>query len=339
MLVEKLKSVDAFVVFDFEDAAFSTGVVRCAPKILVDGATWLARSQTYQLASFELKGGGASAGVNAPAEARSDAIASFVGEIEPWVASRRLVPDAAKGVRGEDLESLHAVDPRPDAYWTRAGSFSAEGIVASLEVALGGLAGQTVAIEGLDEIGVAVASAVIERGGRVVSVGTSAGAATDPAGFGAEALVSLWREHGVDLVRELAAEVEPGGAVLGASADALVCGSRAGIVDHVVAAGCSVRTLVPSGPIPVTAKGLAVLTRAGVRVLPDFITTAGPLVGGLAPALDGSVASPSGVSEVVAAVLTEVVDDEHSPVLAACRRAESFIGGWRPSLPFGRPLA
>jgi len=96
---------------------------------------------------------------------------------------------------------------------------------------------------------------------------------------------------------------------------------------------------VPSGPIPVTAKGLAVLTRAGVRVLPDFITTAGPLVGGLAPALDGSVASPSDVGEVVAAVLTEVVDDEHSPVLAACRRAESFIGGWRPSLPFGRPLA
>jgi hypothetical protein len=109
------------------------------------------------------------------------------------------------------------------------------------------------------------------------------------------------------------------------------------VVDHGVAAGCSVRALVPSGPIPVTAKGLAVLRRAGVVVLPDFITTAGPLLGGTRPALDG--AKPDDVGAVVAAALHEVVDHDLGPVLGACHRAESFLGTWRSELPFGRPLA
>ena len=85
VLVERLKNVDAFVVFDLEDAPCSAGVVRSAPKILLDGATWLARSATYQFASFEIRAGGASAGVNAAPDARPEAVAAFVAEVQPWV--------------------------------------------------------------------------------------------------------------------------------------------------------------------------------------------------------------------------------------------------------------
>jgi glutamate dehydrogenase/leucine dehydrogenase len=337
LLVEKLKTVDAFVVFDLDDAPTSLGVVRSAPKILVDGATWLARSQTYQLASFELKAGGASAGVNAPPDARDAAVAAFAAEIEPWVAAGRLVPDAAKGVRPDDLAPLRSVDPRPADYWDRCPSLAATGIVASLEVALDGLEGRTIAIEGFDDASAVVVTGVAERGARVVAVGTAAGTAVDPAGFPADAVAGAWGAHGVDLVRELAADPEPVGAVLGATADALVCGSRAGVVDHGVAAGCSVGVVVPSGPIPVTAKGLAVLRRAGVVVLPDFITTAGPLLGGAAPVLDG--AAPPDVAPAIAAALRDVIGHEQGPVLGACHRAEAFLRTWRSELPFGRPLA
>ncbi len=342
MLVERLKNVDAFVVFDFEDAPCSAGPVRSAPKILLDGATWLARSVTYQFASFEIRAGGASAGVNAAPDARPDAVAAFVAEIQPWVASRRFVPDAAKGVVPADLGPLREVDPRPAGYWNDVAAWVPAGIAAAADLAVGGLDGRTVAIEGLDATGMGVAADVAARGGRVVAVGTAAGTALDEAGIDAGRLAEGWQNHGPDLVRDLVPEPGPPGEVLGVPADVLFVGSRAGIIDHGVAAGCAVKAVVPSGPIPVTAKGLAVLRRAGVCVLPDFVTIAGGMLGGLAPALDGDgpeTRSTEQIGEQVRAVLGEVLDHDQGPLLGACHRAEAFLRSWRDDLPFGRPLA
>jgi glutamate dehydrogenase/leucine dehydrogenase len=341
LLVEKLTSVDAFVVFDFEDAPTALGVVRSAPKILVDGATWLARSQTYQLAIFEQRAGGASAGINARPEARTDAIAAFVTEIEPWVASRRFLPDAARGVQPDQLAPLRAADPRPDDYWARRAELAAAGLEAATIAAVGGLDGRSVVIEGFDETGLELARRVVAQGGSVAAVSTADGTAVQPSGLSIDALDAAWAAHGADLVRELVPDLEPPGRVFGVTADILVCGSRTGIVDHGVAAGCDVKALVPSGPIPVTAKALAVLQRAGVVVLPDFVTTAGPLLGAALPALDGE-GPPLTVDDVAAtigAVITDVLSDESGPVLGACLRAEAFMRTWRDELPFGRPLA
>ena len=71
MTTRKLSTTDAFVVVDLPDAPVAAGVVRLAPKVLIDGATWLARSQTYQFAVFGRKASGASAGINAAADALS----------------------------------------------------------------------------------------------------------------------------------------------------------------------------------------------------------------------------------------------------------------------------
>lgn len=342
MLVERLKGVDAFVVFDFDDAPCSAGVVRSAPKILLDGATWLARTATYQFAAFEVKAGGASAGVNAPPDARADAVAAFVSEVRPWVASRRFVPDAARGVARSDLDALRDVDPRGADYWNGADALTSAGVVAAAELAVGGLSGRTVAIEGFDEVGMAIAEEVASRGGRVVALGNAAGTALDLAGFDAARLAAAWQSHGPDVVPELVPEPGPAGEVLGVSADVLFVGSRAGVIDHGVAVGCAAKAVVPWGPIPVTAKGLAVLRRAGVCVLPDFITTAGAMLGRLAPALEGDGASPrttAQVAEQVQGALREVFDHEQGPLLGACHRAEAFLRSWRTELPFGRPLA
>jgi len=339
--VERLKETDAFVVFDLDDAPVSAGVVRSAPKILVDGATWLARSTTYQFASFGIRAGGASAGVNASPEIRHDALAAFVAEVRPWVESRRFVPDAAKGVTLDDLSPLRDVDPRPAGFDAAAPALLAAGIVASADLAVERLEGCTVAIEGFDAVGAQVASELAMRGARLVAVGTADGTVLQETGLDAAAVAAAWQAHGPALVRELAPEPGPAGEVLGVDADLLIVGSRAGVVDHGVAAGCSCRVVVPSGPIPVTAKGLAVLRRAGVRVLPDFVTTAGAMLGGLAPSLDGSAAlrTPDEVASAVRDVLGEVLDHEQGPLLGACLRAEVFLRSWRDQLPFGRPLA
>ena len=53
VVVNKLPDTDAFVVEDLDGASTHVGIVRLAPKILVDGATTLARSMTYLFASFE----------------------------------------------------------------------------------------------------------------------------------------------------------------------------------------------------------------------------------------------------------------------------------------------
>jgi glutamate dehydrogenase/leucine dehydrogenase len=344
VLVERLKDVDAFVVFDLDDAPVSAGVVRSAPKILVDGATWLARTATYQFASFGIQAGGASAGVNAAPDSRPGAIESFVTEVEPWVASKRFVPDAAKGVAADDLVALRNADPRPTAFWADgvATGLVAATIVASAELATGGLDGRTVAIEGFDGVGARVATELAARGACLVAIGTADGTALQESGFDAAAIADAWRAHGTALVRELALEPGPAGEVLGVDADVLIAGSKAGVIDHGVAAGCSCRIVVPSGPIPVTAKGLAVLRREGVCVLPDFVTTAGAVLGGLAPALDGASGATRTTDDVSAQVrgaLGEVLDHDQGPLLGACHRAESFLRTWRDTLPFGRPLA
>ena len=43
--------------------------------------------------------------------------------------------------------------------------------------------------------------------------------------------------------------------------------------------------------------------------------------------------------DTVTGILDEVATHEEGPLLGACARAEAFLGTWRPSLPFGRPLA
>jgi glutamate dehydrogenase (NAD(P)+) len=345
--IHKLTSADAFIVFDLDDAP-AVGATRSAPKILVDGATLLARTLTYRFASFERRLGGASSGINAAPEALAAAIAAYVAEVGPMFTAGRVLLEPAKGLSAEDFAPLRAVDPRPEAYWDLEDELAGLGAAVAAEAA-GGLAGRTVAIEGFDATGPALARAVAERGGRVVAVATAAGTARSAEGFGPEALAAGWAEHGAGLVTAevigvAASEPAAPGAVFGVEADVLVAGSKPGVIDHEVAAGVVARVVVPGGPVPVTAKGLAVLRRAGVLVLPDFVTTAGPLFAW--PDGDGTVTDPrrpeearAAVTDGIAGVLAEVLGNEDGPLLAACYRAESFLRGWREQLPFGRPLA
>lgn len=112
--------------------------------------------------------------------------------------------------------------------------------------------------------------------------------------------------------------------------DVLVVGSKPGLIDHELAAALRTQVVVPAGPLPVTARGLAFAVRAGIVVLPDFVTTAAPLIAGLDP--DGGDPAAR-----IAAVIAEVADHPEGHLLGACERAEKFLTVWA-SIPFGRPL-
>jgi glutamate dehydrogenase (NAD(P)+) len=325
----KLSTVDAFVVVDLDDAPVATGIVRQGPKILPSGAEDLARSLTYTYASLGMNRSGASAGINAPDDAKADAIAAFAAEVAGMGGAVLL--DPGKGVTAADLAPLAANDPRAVLTGAQRDALVAAGACAAAEHALGGLSGARVAIEGFGPSSKALVQRLATAGATVVAVSTAKGSAQKAEGFGSDELL-----QGAALVGEGA---PPAFKVLGAPCDVLFTGSKAGAIDHKGSPFITARAVVPTAAIPVTAKALAALRRAGIAVLPDFVTLAGPVLAqwGAPGRTDAELAVETAAA--VKGILDDVAGDADGPLLAACKRAEAHLASWRSTLPFGRPLA
>lgn len=117
-----------------------------------------------------------------------------------------------------------------------------------------------------------------------------------------------------------------------ADCDVLLVAGKAGALEHDLAGTVRAKAVVPLTPVPVTARALAVLGRAGVVVVPDFISTAAPLLA----ALDPTGGDPM---ERVSAAVAELAGEGTNLWMACALRAEEFLKTWQPELPFGRPLA
>lgn len=287
MQFQKLTSTDGFIVFDLDDAP-AIGVVRLAPKVLRDSAELLARSTTYAAASFGLRVGGASAGINAKPDDRDAALAAFLEEVTELVESGRLLPGPGLGITPDDLAPLPRADVRMLAFdQTTSGE---SGVAAALG-ALGSLDGRRMAIVGNGPLTEAAAASAAANG-----------AAPEPQ------------------------------ASFDADCDVLLVAGKAGVLDHDLAATVKARVVVPLTPVPVTARALAVLSRAEVVVVPDFLSTAGPMLAALAP--DGG--DPM---ERVHAAVAELAGEGTNLWMAATLRAEELLRTWQDALPFGRPLA
>lgn len=113
--------------------------------------------------------------------------------------------------------------------------------------------------------------------------------------------------------------------------DVLLVAGKAGVLEHDLAATVQAKVVVALTPVPVTARALAVLGRAGVVVVPDFLSTAAPLLATVDA--DGGDAMTR-VHDAVAALTGE------GPNLwmAAVAKAEDHLRTWQDALPFGRPL-
>lgn len=122
-------------------------------------------------------------------------------------------------------------------------------------------------------------------------------------------------------------------AAMDAEADVLLVAGKAGVLEHDLAATVRARVVVPLTPVPVTARALAVLGRAGVVVVPDFLSTAAPVLTAVAAA--GDDAAMLRVHDAVAALAGEGTN----LWMAAVTKAEDHLRTWQDALPFGRPLA
>jgi hypothetical protein len=291
--IHKLSSTDAFIAFDLPGAP-SVGVTRLARKVLQDGAELLARSTTYAFASFGIEMGGGSAGINAEGDGRDPAVAAFVEETKDLVADGRWATDPGLGLREADLAPLRIADRRPPELWTD------------------GLA-QTLAGQG------AVAAAGAVRPGGLAGA-TCAFVGSGPVVDAARAAVEA---AGASVVE---------GDLPGTEADVLFVAGKAGVIDHEVVPDIAAGIVVPLTPVPITARAHAELTKAGTVHVPDFLSTAAPLLH----------AHADGVTDPVAAVadkVTSLAPKGTGMWMAAVEEAEAFLRTWRDELPFGRPLA
>jgi hypothetical protein len=119
---------------------------------------------------------------------------------------------------------------------------------------------------------------------------------------------------------------------LDAPCDVLFVAGKAGVLDHAAASAVQARTIVPLTPAPVTARALAVLGRADRVVIPDFLSTAAPLLA----TFDAAGGDP--VQRIHTAV-TDLADQGTGLWLAAAKAAEANLATWTKEKPFGRPLA
>ncbi len=342
MRLHKFSDVDAFVALDLDGAEAASGPVRWARKILQGGAKDLARSQTYTYAALQMRCSGASAGINAEAPGRGEAVAAFVAEAAALVADGTYLPDAAKGVGDQDLAPLREADPRNadrlDAFGSQCDGLSA---AAAADAAVG-LDGRTAVIEGFSAGGPSLAEAVSQRGGRVVGLATAEGSLADEGGFDPGALAEAWSAHGDKALGALAGSgdglAEPW-ALWGLAADVVFAGSKMGAIHHGIAEGLDCRALVPSGRLAYTSKALAVCRRGGIAAVPDFVALAGSTVAAWSSPDAGDEEVRAEIARAVAALMDEALDADDGPFLGACYAAEAFLSTWQDELPFGRPLA
>ncbi len=117
-----------------------------------------------------------------------------------------------------------------------------------------------------------------------------------------------------------------------ADCDVLLVAGKAGALEHDLAATVKAGIVVPLTPVAVTARALAVLGRAGIVVVPDFLAGAAPLLA----ALD---AGGGDAMERVHGAVADLAGHGTGLWMAAVERAETHLRTWRDALPFGRPLA
>ncbi len=341
----RLKTVDAYIAFDFE-CPTSAGGTRLAPDVTERETQLLARAMSYKFAVLETKFGGAKGAIRATPATRDDAIRHYVDEIRPMVLATKFLTSTDLGTMPEDLKSLPGTDQADlmhteyrgmplDAYLTGLG------VATAAETVLGGLEGRTAAIEGFGKVGGATAVEMARRGARLVAFSTIHGFVQRPSGFDVKELLHLRSQYGDRLIEHLAEEVQPVAGLFLVEADVLVPGARIGVIDESRARALKARVVAPGANVPYTAGALEVLRERGIPALADFVCNSGATIGYVTDGLLRADEAVAAVEKRVRELTKESAKDPKGPLSGAARIAEAHLRTWlEPAqMPDGPALA
>ena len=330
----RLKTVDAYIAFDFE-CPTSAGGTRLAPDVTERETQLLARAMSYKFAVLETKFGGAKAAIRATPATRDDAIRHYVEEIRLMVLATKFLTSTDLGTMPEDLKSLPGTDQADlmhteyrgmplDAYLTGLG------VATAAETVLGGLEGRTAAIEGFGKVGGATAVEMARHG-----------FVQRASGFDVDELLHLRSRHGDRLIEHLGEEVQPVAGLFMVEADVLVPGARIGVIDESRARSLKARVVAPGANVPYTAGALELLRERGIPALADFVCNSGATIGYVTDGLLRADEAVAAVEKRVRELTKESVKDPKGPLSGAARIAEAHLRTWLDpaQMPDGPALA
>jgi glutamate dehydrogenase/leucine dehydrogenase len=341
----RLKTVDAYVAFDFE-CPTSAGGTRLAPDVTERETQQLARAMTYKFAVLGVNFGGAKAAVRASEADRDDAMRRYCDEVRPLVERRSFLTATDLGTRPEDLSSLSSTEQGDLMHTDYRGMpldafITGLGVTVAAETVLGSLHGRTVAIEGFGKIGGATALEMARRGAKVIAFSTVHGAVTDARGFDVGELLGLRAAHGDRLIEHLGADIRPTSEVFEVEADVCVPGARVGVLDERRARTLRAKVVAPAANVPYTRRGLEGLRERGVVALADFVCNSGATIGYATDGLTTAEQAVAAVERRVRELTSEAMRDADGPFEGARKLAEAHLRTWvdAAQLPDGPPLA
>ena len=346
MTLRRLRTVDGFIAFDFDDAAVSAGGTRLAPDVSERETQLLARAMTYKFAILGRRTGGAKGAIRGTSDQKPELMRRYCVEILPLVRSMTFLTGADLGTSYDDFAPLRNPADPPHAMGSDVGGVPLEdlvtgyGVIVGAEAAAGPIEGMSLALEGFGKVGGGVAREAVRRGANIVAVSTIEGCVYDPSGLDVELLFQLRESHGDAFVRHARAETrDDPSSLFDVEADILVPGARTGVITGRVAERLRVRWIVPAANVPYAASAVHVLAKRGIRYLPDFVCNAGATIGFVCGA-DTAATILQEVDRTVASVMGEAAVDPAGPYAGACRIAERFLATWREpdAMPDGPPL-
>src|SRR5437773_6399375 len=331
----KLKTVDAYVAFDFE-CPTSAGGTRLAPDVTERETQLLARAMTYKFAVLGVKIGGAKATIRATDAERDDAVKRYVEEIRPMVESSTFLTSTDLGTKPEDFSSLPGSEQASVMHTTHEGMpldafITGLGVTVAAETALAGLAGKTVVIEGFGKVGGATALETWRRGARLIAFSTIHGCVRRAAGFDVEELLRLRAEHGDHLVEHVDEPVSPAAELFEVGSDVLVPGARIGVIDESRARALQARVVAPAANVPYTKQGLEVLWDRGITTLADFVCNSGATIGYATQGLTSAAEAVAAVEKRIRELTREAMEDPAGPFEGSRKLAEAHLKTWLDS--------
>ena len=345
MKTMKLKTVDAYVAFDFE-CPTSAGGTRLAPDVTERESQMLARAMTYKFAVLGANLGGAKGAIRATDAERDDAVKRYVDEIRPLVESNTFLTSTDLGTQPQDFASLPGTDQASVMHTTHEGMpldafITGLGVAVAAETALEGLAGKTVVIEGFGKVGGATALEMTRRGARLIAFSTIHGCVRRAAGFDVDELLRLRAEHGDHLVEHLDEPVSPAGELFEVGSDILVPGARIGVIDESRAKALRARVVAPAANVPYTKRGLDVLWDRGIIPLADYVCNSGATIGYIDEGVVSAADALAIVEKRVRELTRTAMADPAGPYEGARKIAEAHLRTWvdAAQMPDGPPLA
>ena len=345
MKVLRLKTVDAYVAFDFE-CPTSAGGTRLAPDVTERESQLLARAMTYKFAVLGVNFGGAKGAIRASDDGREEALRRYCEEVRPLVARREFLTASDLGTRPEDLSSLESTDQADLMHTEHEGMpldafITGVGVAVAAETVLGSLQGMTVAIEGFGKIGGATALEMARRGARLVAFSTIHGFVRRDAGFEVDKLLRLRAQHGDRLIEHLGVGVGAAPGLFEVEADVFVPGARIGVIDEARARSLQARVVAPAANVPYSRLGLQVLRERGIVALADFVCNSGATIGYATGGLTTAAGAVAAVEKRVRELTSEAVRDPGGPFEGARKLAEAHLVTWVDAarMPDGPPLA